>query len=68
MRGRREERKDDRQSAGIITSPAFTGERILGSILFEMTMDRQIPGQGCRGVPVAGEARRALPQGRQGTG
>ena len=26
----------------IITSPAFNGERILGSILFEMTMDRQI--------------------------
>ncbi|HYO20674.1 MAG TPA: fructose bisphosphate aldolase [Dermatophilaceae bacterium] len=30
----------------IITSPAFTGERILGSILFEMTMDRQILGIG----------------------
>lgn len=30
----------------IITSPAFTGERILGSILFEMTMDRQIMGKG----------------------
>ena len=30
----------------IITSPAFTGERILGSILFEMTMDRQIMGRG----------------------
>ena len=30
----------------IITSPAFTGERILGSILFEMTMDRQILGRG----------------------
>jgi fructose-bisphosphate aldolase class I len=30
----------------IITSPAFTGERILGSILFEMTMDRQIMGMG----------------------
>jgi fructose-bisphosphate aldolase class I len=26
----------------IITSPAFTGERILGAILFEQTMDRQI--------------------------
>lgn len=26
----------------IITSPAFTGERILGAILFEDTMDRQI--------------------------
>ena len=30
----------------IITSPAFNGERILGSILFEMTMDRQIMGMG----------------------
>jgi fructose-bisphosphate aldolase, class I len=30
----------------IITSPVFTGERILGSILFEMTMDRQIMGRG----------------------
>ena len=30
----------------IITSPAFTGERILGAILFEMTMDRQIDGKG----------------------
>ena len=29
----------------IITSPAFTGERILGAILFEGTMDRDIAGQ-----------------------
>ncbi len=29
----------------IITSPAFTGERIVGAILFEGTMDRQIEGQ-----------------------
>ena len=28
----------------IITSPAFTGERILGAILFENTMDREIDG------------------------
>ncbi|GAB4298685.1 MAG: fructose bisphosphate aldolase [Roseovarius sp.] len=28
----------------IIRSPAFTGERILGAILFEMTMDRDIDG------------------------
>jgi fructose-bisphosphate aldolase class I len=32
--------------ARIITSPAFTGDRILGAILFEMTMDRQIEGMG----------------------
>jgi fructose-bisphosphate aldolase class I len=30
----------------IITSPVFNGERILGSILFEMTMERQIMGMG----------------------
>jgi len=30
----------------IITSPSFTGERILGAILFENTMDRQIEGKG----------------------
>jgi fructose-bisphosphate aldolase class I len=29
----------------IITSPAFDGDRILGAILFEMTMDRQIEGR-----------------------
>jgi fructose-bisphosphate aldolase class I len=29
----------------IITSPSFTGERILGAILFEGTMDRDIEGQ-----------------------
>jgi fructose-bisphosphate aldolase, class I len=29
----------------IITSPSFTGERIIGTILFEDTMDREIDGQ-----------------------
>ena len=52
----------------IITSPTFTGDRILGAILFEMTMDRQIEGMGSGRVPVEGEARRALPEGRQGPG
>ena len=28
----------------IMTSPAFTGDRILGAILFEMTMDREVEG------------------------
>lgn len=32
--------------ARIMTSPAFNGDRILGAILFEMTMDRQVEGQG----------------------
>ena len=30
----------------IITSPSFTGDRVLGAILFENTMDRQIEGIG----------------------
>jgi fructose-bisphosphate aldolase class I len=30
--------------ARIITSPAFTGEKVLGAILFEQTMDRTIDG------------------------
>jgi fructose-bisphosphate aldolase, class I len=30
----------------IITSPAFTGEHILGAILFEQTMDREVEGRG----------------------
>jgi fructose-bisphosphate aldolase class I len=30
----------------IVTSPVFNGERILGAILFEMTMDRDIEGLG----------------------
>ncbi|MEO6789398.1 MAG: class I fructose-bisphosphate aldolase [Ornithinibacter sp.] len=32
--------------ARIITSSAFTGERILAAILFEMTMEREIEGKG----------------------
>src|SRR5947209_15151615 len=31
--------------ARIMTSPSFTGERVLGAILFENTMDRQIEGK-----------------------
>jgi fructose-bisphosphate aldolase, class I len=30
----------------IVTSPSFNGDRILGAILFEMTMDREIEGLG----------------------
>lgn len=30
----------------IITSPSFTGDRVIGAILFENTMDRQIEGRG----------------------
>ena len=32
--------------ARIMTSPAFTGGRVIGAILFEMTMDRQVEGLG----------------------
>mgnify|MGYP002260876030 CR=1 FL=1 len=34
-----------RMRTRIITSPSFTGERILGAILFENTMNREIQGQ-----------------------
>jgi fructose-bisphosphate aldolase class I len=30
----------------LITSPAFNGERVIGAILFEMTMDRSVDGLG----------------------
>jgi len=30
----------------IMTSPAFKGDRIMGAILFEMTMDREVEGMG----------------------
>jgi fructose-bisphosphate aldolase class I len=30
----------------IMTSPAFTGDKILGAILFEQTMDREVDGKG----------------------
>jgi fructose-bisphosphate aldolase, class I len=29
----------------IVTSPSFTGERVLGAILFEQTMDREVEGK-----------------------
>lgn len=29
----------------IVTSPSFTGERVLGAILFEQTMDREVEGR-----------------------
>jgi len=30
----------------IVTSPSFSGDRVLGAILFEMTMDRTVDGRG----------------------
>ena len=35
-----------RMRTRIMTSPAFNGDRVLGAILFEMTMDRQVEGLG----------------------
>ena len=31
--------------ARIVSSPAFSGERVIGAILFEMTMEREIGGK-----------------------
>ena len=52
----------------IITSPSFNGDRMLGAILFEDTMDREIEGRDTRRLPVGGQERRAVPEGRQGPG
>ena len=51
----------------VITSPAFDGSRVLGAILFEQTMDREV-----RGVPTAqhlwdDKQVVPVPEGRQGT-
>ena len=43
----------------IVTSPAFTGERILGAILFEDTMDRDISGQNA--VSYLWEVKKVVP-------
>ena len=44
--------------ARIITSPAFTGDKVLGAILFERTMDGEIDGQP---VPAVLKARGVVP-------
>lgn len=43
----------------IITSPSFGGDRIVGAILFENTMDREIEGQGS--VPFLWKAKEVVP-------
>ena len=43
----------------IMTSSAFTGERILGAILFEMTMERQVEGMGA--AEYLWETKRVVP-------
>jgi fructose-bisphosphate aldolase class I len=39
-------RPHPRHAHAIVTSPAFNGDRILGAILFEQTMDRDVEGRG----------------------
>jgi len=61
--------------ARLITSPSFTGERILAAILFENTMDRDIEKRPTadylwnvkRVVPFFGKWTRALQQRRTGS-
>jgi fructose-bisphosphate aldolase class I len=43
----------------IVTSPVFNGDRILGAILFEMTMDREIEGRGA--AAYLWDAKRVVP-------
>jgi fructose-bisphosphate aldolase class I len=43
----------------IITSPSFSGDRILAAILFEDTMDREIAGRGS--VPYLWDVKRIVP-------
>ena len=50
----------------IMTSPAFSGERIMGAILFENTMDREVEGQVHRGLPVGSQTGSSVPESRQG--
>ncbi len=50
----------------MITSPAFSGKRLIGAILFENTMDRDIDGKPTPTYLWNVERRRAVPQGRQG--
>jgi fructose-bisphosphate aldolase class I len=52
--------------ARIIKSPAFTGDKVMGAILFERTMDREIDGTPTAEYLWDQARRRALPEGRQG--
>ena len=50
----------------IITSPAFSGDRILAAILFENTMDRDIEKQPTADFLWNVKARRSFPESGQG--
>ena len=52
----------------IITSPSFTGERILAAILFENTMDRDIQGQPTADYLWNVKQSRAFSENGQGAG
>ena len=52
--------------ARIIKSPAFTGDRVIGAILFERTMDGDIDGKPVPDYPVGEQGRGAVPEDRQG--
>ena len=49
----------------VMTAPAFTGDRILATILFERTMDGKVDGKPVARVPVRAR-HRTVPQGRSG--
>ena len=50
----------------IITSPSFNGDRVLGAILFESTMDREIEGRGTADYLWNVKSVVPVPEGRQG--
>ena len=50
----------------IVTSPSFNGDRIMGAILFENTMDREIDGIPSAQYLWEKKKRGAVSQGRQG--
>ena len=50
----------------IMTAPAFTGDKVIGAILFEGTMDGEVQRQADAGVSVGRARRRAVCQSRQG--
>ena len=54
--------------ARIIKSPAFTGDKVVGAILFEQTMDRDDRRHPDRDLPVGQARRGAVPEDRQGAG
>jgi hypothetical protein len=52
----------------IITSRAFNGDRVIGAILFEGTMDRDVDGRGTAEYLWEREAGGSVPEGGQGAG